>query len=686
MPNFTRQRDAIYPLGNFSSSFVTRLTAFLLLLGSVFQAQAQTPDSLSGDLSLDSLLNIRIASASKYEQLLSEVPASVTLLTSDDIRDHGFNDLLEALQAIRSIYLSNDRNYAYIGVRGFSRPTDYTNKVLVMIDGVPINDNIWGAANVASDYLTVNMDQVERIELIRGASSSLYGSYAMLGVINVVMKDGQTLDGGKASFTAGSFGRKQFAGSWGTRTAGGLDISIGTQIAITQGQTHYYPEFDTCATCTGIADHLDDGKYIGVSAKLKFKAIEAKAFYTERNTGVPTASYGTLFGDNRMRVHDRQMFADVIYTKEIDQTKVLTLKTYVQEVYYAESYPYDPADGGLGHDHSDGIWTGSEARFRWDVLSNNRLFAGAEWQQHYRAEFHSQDETSVYTNANYPYFGYSFYLQDEYQPVKWLALTAGGRFDRNFGGKKAVTPRFSALVNPLPKSTLKLIWGRAFRAPNISELLLQDGFSYIGNPDLTPEFITTGEVSWEQRIGKQFFATGTVYRYHMADLVDKVLRPTDSLDSYGNVGNVLAQGAEAEVVARGSHGNRIFLSGTFQKVINQRTDSLESNSPCFIVKVGGTVNFLRHFSLSTLGVLEDRRLTVYDTWTNSFLLWNGNLSFHPAWQGESGVRKALSHATISFRINNILNTEYYTPGGFEHLQPAIRQNGRNFAFKLSWNI
>jgi len=139
------------------------------------------------DVSLDSLLNTRISAASKYAQTSAEAPASVTIITSDDIRNHGYRDLQEVLETVRGFYVSNDRNYPYLGVRGFSRPTDYNNRVLLLIDGNTMNEQVWGGTPIGSD-LPINLDAVERIEVVRGPGSVLYGTSAMFGIINIVTK------------------------------------------------------------------------------------------------------------------------------------------------------------------------------------------------------------------------------------------------------------------------------------------------------------------------------------------------------------------------------------------------------------------------------------------------------------------------------------------------------------------
>ena len=99
-----------------------------------------------GAMSLEALLNTPISAASKYEQSMDDAPASVTVLTSEDIRRYGWRTLEEALQTVRGLYVSNDRNYSYLEVRGFGRPTDYNSRILLLINGHTHNENFFNSA------------------------------------------------------------------------------------------------------------------------------------------------------------------------------------------------------------------------------------------------------------------------------------------------------------------------------------------------------------------------------------------------------------------------------------------------------------------------------------------------------------------------------------------------------------
>jgi outer membrane receptor for ferrienterochelin and colicins len=183
----------------------TRLVRFLIfnltLLTGQIQANEITEDLTA--LSLEDLLEIDIISASRLGQSISKSPSSVSVLTSEDIRTFGWRTLADALNAMRGLYINNDRNYTYLGVRGFMHPNDYNSRTLLMIDGQRMNENIYDGGYIGQEFL-LDISLIERIEFIPGSGSSIYGANAFSGLINVVTKNGQNING------------TQIAGEYGT--------------------------------------------------------------------------------------------------------------------------------------------------------------------------------------------------------------------------------------------------------------------------------------------------------------------------------------------------------------------------------------------------------------------------------------------------------------------------------------
>ena len=170
----------------------------LVMLANVSSAWAQ---SSLPELSLEDLMKLdagQVFGASERLQPVLEAPASVSFITAEEIARYGYRTLADILRGVRGIFVTNDRNYSYVGTRGFSSPGDYNSRILLLINGHRVNDNIYGQAAIGAE-LGIDAAMFERVEIIRGPSASLYGDSAFVAVINVMTRTGASLGGGSAS-------------------------------------------------------------------------------------------------------------------------------------------------------------------------------------------------------------------------------------------------------------------------------------------------------------------------------------------------------------------------------------------------------------------------------------------------------------------------------------------------------
>ena len=183
-------------------------TVFILLFILLASSQLVHAENSTSDLkklSLEQLMDIEVESvygASKFEQKVTEAPSSVSIVTADDIKKYGYRTLADILRSVRSFVITSDRNYSYIGVRGFGRTGDYNSRILVLVDGHRINDNIYEQALIGEDFI-IDVDLIDRVEVIRGPGSSLYGNNAYLAVISVTTRKASNYGGVEASGAAG---------------------------------------------------------------------------------------------------------------------------------------------------------------------------------------------------------------------------------------------------------------------------------------------------------------------------------------------------------------------------------------------------------------------------------------------------------------------------------------------------
>src|SRR5947209_19651831 len=137
------------------------------------------------EASIEELGRIKVYTASKHLQSGTDAPSSVTVITADEIQKHGYRTLADILQTVRGFFVTYDRNYSSLGVRGFARPGDFNTRVLLLVDGHRLNDNIYDEAMLGTEF-PIDIDLISRIEVVRGPVSSLYGSNALFAVINII--------------------------------------------------------------------------------------------------------------------------------------------------------------------------------------------------------------------------------------------------------------------------------------------------------------------------------------------------------------------------------------------------------------------------------------------------------------------------------------------------------------------
>ncbi|MBM3211849.1 hypothetical protein FJZ33_06510, partial [Candidatus Poribacteria bacterium] len=539
------------------------------------------PDDIQ-DISLDDLLNTSISTAAKYEQTMSEAPASVTVITSDHIEKYGYRTLDEALTCIRDFYISYDRVYAYLGTRGFSRPSDYNNRILLLINGHSRNDNVYGSSSIGND-LCMPLDIVERIEVVRGPGSVLYGTGAMFAVVNIITKAAKVIDGFNLHGEIGSYGRLQNSGIFGKEFDNGLKILVSGIWGDTQGQDLYFDEYDDPSTNNGIAEDSDWSKYKGLFTTFGYKGLSFCGATSSRSKSDPTGAWEVVFNNHDSRSIDKRDFFEIKYDSNIGTDKNLMIRGYLDRYFFNGIFPYEET---IQKDRNKGRWMGNEIQFRWDLRSNNRMILGVDYQNHFRADIRIEDNEGVYFDKNFPYNALSFYIQDEHQLIRSLSLTAGLRYDRYSTIGSSFIPRAAIIYNPFKSTTLKLLYGQGLRSPNIYEFYYDDQRTQKANPYLSPEKIGTTELILEQQLKKGLFGIISLYKYQMKGLIDQYEVPEEQMIQFQNIGKVKTTGIGFEINSRLKSGLRSYISYSFQNAIDEDTEQRLTNSPEHVAKMG----------------------------------------------------------------------------------------------------
>jgi outer membrane receptor for ferrienterochelin and colicins len=383
--------------------FLTVLCSVVVMRGA--DVGASSAPNLA-DLPLDQLLDMRVENvtgASRYEQKVTQAPASVSIVTADEIQKFGYRTLTDVLRGVRGLYVSDDRNYAYVGIRGFLRPGDYNTRILVLVDGHRMNDNVYDYVDVGRATL-VDVDAIDRVEVIRGPSSSIYGSSAFFGVINIVTKTGAQVNGTEFSVSGGTLDSFEGRFNAGKKFSNGLDWLFSGSYYTSQGHEHlYYREFDQRvssdprATNNGVARNIDSESAAKFFSSAHYHDLTLSGFISYRYKQVPTAAFGTLFNDDRQETDDYRAYADLKLERDIaEDVRLLARMFYDNYQYYGDSpynyaAPGDPANNVLFRESGRGEWVGSELQLTGKLFDRHRLSVGAEYRENLRQELISYD-------------------------------------------------------------------------------------------------------------------------------------------------------------------------------------------------------------------------------------------------------------------------------------------------------
>ncbi|MCA1584577.1 MAG: TonB-dependent receptor [Acidobacteria bacterium] len=660
--------------------------ALVIAFALVMTRSAEARQPLS-ELTLEELMRIdagRVFGASERIQPVTEAPASVSFITAEEIARYGYRTLADILRGVRGMYVTNDRNFSLLGTRGFGKPGDYNSRILLLINGHRVNDNVFGQAEIGAEF-GLDPAMFERVEVIRGPASSLYGDSAFFAVVNVITKTGASLGGGSVAFDVGTLGTQLTRASLGHRFSNGVDAALSGTFERNDGVDRlYFPAFDTPETNNGIAEGLDGeraGQYYG---RIAYKNLTVTGTYGSRRRDVPTASFGTLFNEQEFKEQttDRHTLLDAEYVKPFAGAR-LSLRASYDRFTYDGTYPFvgENSDSPpiVGQDHVTGTrWTAG-SRVTRPLPGRQTLTLGAEFIDNLE-----QDHSFQYLNPASTVFvidrsstQHALYAQNEVKLSRWLIVNAGLRYDgyRGFQDFSRVTPRTALIVMPSSHQSFKYLYGGAFRAPNTYEL---NPF-YFGDrvQGLLPEAIDTHELVWERYSSDWLRTSVSTYWYKADRLITLTPDPSAPIGAtYINEGQVRAAGLELEAQMRLRWRLESLVSYALQRATDQESEESLTNSPRHIAKMrlsvpGRTIRSSAAIELMYLG----RRSTLGGTLLGAAT--TANLSV---------VEPIGRSFEIFGNIHNLFNVEYADPASDQHRQDSIPQNGRTFRAGLRWNF
>jgi len=690
-------RDATDNYTGWSSSRARRLGArtvpVILLLAASTAAWAQAPGGATStqpdltELSLQDLMKVHVEEvygASKYIQKVTKAPSSVTIITSDDIRRYGYRTLADILRSVRGFYITYDRNYTYVGDRGLLRPGDYNSRILLLVDGHRMNEPVYDAMYIGREF-PIDVDLIDRVEVIRGPSSSIYGTSAFFAVINVITKQPRAVNEAEVSGQFASFGTEEGRLTYGHKFKNGVDMLLSGSLYGSLGQPRlFFPEFDSPASSNGIALNCDFEQSEQLFTKVTYRDFTVLGVYGSRLKGIPTGSFGTIFDDRRNRTIDNHGFLDLGYEHGFAGGLDLSARVYYDQYDYDGHYIYNQSQTDtpypvVNNDLTHSKWWGAEFKLTKNLFDKHKLTVGSEFRDDFRAYQgnYNLNPFIVYLDDNHPDLVEAVYVEDEYAVRSNLILNVGARYDHysTFGG--TANPRLGLIYSPREKTTLKFLYGTAFRAPSAYELYYNDGgLSAEANPYLKPEKIRTTELVVEQYLGSHLRLAASGYHYNISDLISATDLP-GGLTQFRNAERVRANGLEGEVESKWAHGFEVGANYAFQQAQYVQTGGALTNSPRHLANLNLAGPVIPGWISAGLDLhYVSARYTLAGNRLAGFAVPDLTIFNQPLLKG----------LRISATIYNLFNAPYAYPGQVGNPEDAIYQDGRSVRLKVTYTF
>ena len=587
-----------------------RCSLMILLVtnvGLVFAAENEVDEQVLSALE-EEVLWLReetyVTTATKTFEDIKKSGSTVSVISADELKSMGARNLMDALKRLPGLGI-NQFNIGMPAVEVRGVKTDFGEKVLFLINGHPTNNNLVNGGATWS-YENFNVDEVQRVEVVRGPGSALYGANAFVAVINIITKKAEDIDGAIVTVGGGSYDTKEVNVQIG-QEVGEFDVAVNFNVLDTDGIRG-----EVASDALGASGKVDswDRRYdLGFNMKYGNTAFQGK--YVQRNSGSFAGITNTLNDGSEQQY--LEYFMELAHSRSLSQNLSVMGKIYYDhfeadnfwELFppgFAPGYP----NGMLGRTPVTNERLGGELQTEVSLGTNHKALAGI------MLERQSQFDVKHYTNFD-PFTGAptgvyedvsdkwnwngshdrdirAVFVQDIWDIQDDLRFIGGARYDdySDFGG--TFNPRLSLTWGFIENYSLITTYGSAFRAPTFGELYNINNPSIIGNPDVQPEEIETFEFGVNGDITKRTSLRTTWFRNDITNLI----APTPSgnaVNVSGNVGKLKVDGIEFEISSRLRDGSSVALNYTYQHPVNELTHQRAPDVP--LHKANASFNY-RH--------------------------------------------------------------------------------------------
>ncbi|MEY2632890.1 MAG: hypothetical protein RIR00_1544 [Pseudomonadota bacterium] len=497
------------------------LSSLLCLLSPLAAAE----EAALATLSIEDLLRTEVTSVLKHTAELADTPAAVTVIRREDIRRLGATTLPDLMRVVPGLHVAQiDNNRWAVAARGFNG--FFGSKLLVLVDGRSIYNAVY--SGVFWDAFDLPLDNISRIEIIRGPGAALWGSNAVNGIINIVTRTAQETQGGLAELTVGNLQQHKTGLRWGSSSEEGPAWRV-------YGQSHNRSE---SLPVSGQPNPGDSSR----ADRLGFRADHNQGgtawmltgeAYQGRSGGAPNPTAST---SNDIR--GSHLLGRINHL--VASGNSLQLQAYVDQSWRSE-----PASGSVLEQNVFDL----DLQQTLDLSANYRVIWGGG---HRNYRFFSQNTSKLaFIPAQSDRNVSNLFVQNEWQPLpNALTLTAGLRGESVPNAGWAWQPNLRAMWTGWSGHTLWAAAGHAVRAPNLYETRIDfngsgilPGYRVLGNPAFQPEKIYSQELGWRAQLSPQLSSDLSLFSNRYRDLQTLEASSPTTL-SYFNNGHGRTYGLE----------------------------------------------------------------------------------------------------------------------------------------------
>jgi vitamin B12 transporter len=623
--------------------------------GSGREDPAQSRDEQDRAKSASSLQYDVVVTATRVETPVKEVASSISIVTADEIARSKKTTVLEVLQdlvGLSTVQSGGTGAAASVLIRGAN-----SEHTLVLLDGVELNDPINPARSYDLAHLVLS--QIERIEVLRGPQSPLYGSDALGGVINIITRKGQGAPRLTFSGSGGNYG--SYIGDAGlSGSSGRADYSLGVFCTRTSGVSAASTRYAGNSEPDGYRNFSLSGKF-GYALRQNL-SLDITIRTVWDRTDIDDA--GGAYGDDP---NNRQNYASTFLSARLRHLALggrweqkMTMSWITAERRYL-----NPTDDLHPYDSDSGKYNSDSLKWDWQnnffVNAANTLTAGAALEDERGHSFYVSDSEYGIYESSFPSenaWTTSLYIQDQWKIMKHLNIAAGTRFDSHTRSGAALTYRIApAYVIESTDTKIKATLGTGFKSPSLYQLFAPaTSWGPIGNIHLKPERAT----GWDAGIEQNFFSRKvrlglTYFQTNFRDLIDY-----DYSSGYINVGRAETKGLETSLEWRPLEALQLRTSYTRLKAVNKETDADLPRRPRDKFSADVHARFSKHLdttlSLLYVGKRTDTNYSAYpyqDVRLAGYTLLGGAVS--------TSINPALD---LYVRLDNILNARYEMVWGY----------------------